>query len=138
MPIFNPGGTESTLVYDRNPGFERIVFGASGRGPAAEATLDTYTVPGGRKAIIDSAMFQIVRDAAAGAVSTCAWYLKVNSLVVSGLEARLTAVNDREWSAQALAINLIAGDVVDLTYLDSSTGGTCRILGTCSVTEFDA
>jgi len=140
-------GTPSAVArpdwYDRNPAMIWNTYNASGVAPHSLTTRWTYTVPTGKKALLEQAMTYIMRSTAA---TTLGWAsLKIWYQPSGGTNREMVYVDlyDNTVAAKTIshfsfAMVLLAGDVLTGTSADTSTGGTCNYTLTAKATEFDA
>jgi len=129
--------------YDRNPVNRAIDYNASAVGPHAVTDRATYTVPAGKKALVENISLLVMRD---GSPTTAgrAWAIAMiypgggagwTALSAIVLSATVGATDHAEVGTSAL---LQATDVIKLRTEDLSTAGTHFYALGLKITEFDA
>ncbi len=130
------------FYYDRNPLEKSLSYIATGVAPHPVTTRATYTVPAGKKAFITSAYAAVFVDAAkttlAQNYANVEATQNVGGVVLARAFARGTAIGSGETSAVGVQTLLSAGDAIQLTTIDQSTGGTAAYVASCTAFEFDA
>jgi len=129
--------------YDRNPVQRADSYLASDLAPHTETTRLTYTVPSGKKAMIEEISGRVLRTAAATTLGRARAKI---ALTPSGgsmkvlVEAKIlkNTVGDTDVQGFPASMTLLAGDRLDLITDDMSTGGTCDFHLSYKITEFDA
>jgi len=129
--------------YDRNPTSIQKLHADAGRSPHSETERWTYTVPSGKKALIESLYIKIMRATAA---SSAVLVLAAVQLGLGGgtnyyhwiAALRTNNVGDKDDIIIGQSIILNAGDVLRAISSDSSTGGTVDYYILAKITEFDA
>lgn len=136
-------GPQSANYYGRNPVVRTAEYDAQGVSPHAATTRNTYTVPTGKLAYVESLYCLVVRITAATAASRVG---AVCNLDPSGGEPAVdiirallltNAVGDNHGVVLASGGYLAAGDVLTLVTSDASTGGTVDYQVTRKLTEFE-
>jgi hypothetical protein len=129
--------------YDRNPSSQWLSYQANNVAPHSITQRWVYTVPSGKKAILEFAACYVRRSAAAttvGRVQVDIWITPSGGSVKKISLAQLLTNNvgdmDRMDLGQSLILN--AGDKIEGYSEDASTGGTTNILIAAKLTEFDA
>lgn len=133
----------------RNPFYDRGPVGIAGiftqvQAPVGNTVEWTYTVPSGRKAILDAATCASTRATAAGTAADVFMSIAITVFV----SAALVPISWMHWLDNAIAVLrqavhqgqpvLLAGDILNSRYADLSTGGTVNVAITAHLTEFDA
>jgi len=129
--------------YDRNPIQIVADFESWSAGPHTVTDRLTYTVPAGKRALLELAQVKLYRVTAA---TTAGIARIILALTPSGgsteyiLEAHIrgNTVGDKDSAEIASALILMAGDALVLKTVDPSTGGTIDYVGSYKITEFDA
>jgi hypothetical protein len=129
--------------HDRNPITTLYVYSAAGVAPHTTTPRWTYTVPSGKKAMIEFLHVRILRSAAA---TTAGKVTAAISITPSGgpsadiMVANILTnnVGDREALVSGATLTLLAGDKIAGYTSDASTGGTIDYVLACKATEFDA
>lgn len=145
MPRNNSGATAREAYYDRNPLTIALSSQVAATVPHSATVRETYTVPAGRKAYLESVQCSIVRRTAATAAGRPMAYC---ALIPSGqgsstplqafLDLSQNVAADRQDLTLSSSMQLGAGDRIDLATLDDSTGGTVAYFLAAKLTEFDA
>jgi len=137
-----PGGPRLNW-YDRNPACKVGVWSGSGVAPHAATQRLSYTVPSGKKAIIEVLECSVIRKTAATTAGVMQGYAVLTpyggpptTFLVAWIETNtVDARSDRFLGG---AVTLFAGDVLALKTLDLSTGGTGSYFQAYKGTEFSA
>jgi len=141
--VGTPSAVARPAWYDRNPISRVDSASADGVTPHGATDRLTYTVPAGKKALIEQADAKIWRQTAA----TTAGEVFVAFTVTPGggsqqfvmRDAFFTnAVNDSAKLSMSPNMTLKAGDVFTIATFDGSTGGTTRYRLGYKLTEYDA
>jgi len=128
--------------YDRNAASQNHFWEGADTGPHADTSRRTYTVPAGKKAMVEILQATVLRTAAATTLGYMeAWW----NLTPSGGTARCiirasiktNTVGDRHDMAVGGSVMLFAGDEIDGHTMDLSTGGTGYYFISYKITEFD-
>jgi len=129
--------------YDRNPLVKWLLYSAQGVGPHGMTTRWTYTVPTGRKTMLEALMAYLMRATAAttlGWASIQIWYQPAGGtdqeLVYLDLYDNTVAA--KTVSHLPFAVVLLAGDILRGVTADTSTGGACNYRIAAKATEYDA
>ncbi len=137
-------GTSSARAqsYDRNPIASGTVYNNQTFALGTLTTLLTYTVPAGRKALINSVFFhelQVSAGAPAG-VKVFRWVA-----TVGGTAANIVSIQINESLANARTMQnstpqalMAAGDGLTFLGQNGDTGGQLAVIAGSLVTEFDA
>lgn len=128
---------------DRNGTAQTIVYGANGVTPHAQTVRASYTVPAGRKAVVEASFCQMYRDnvaAPVNIVTASLYYTKSGGAAQQVLNA--FSGNNTLWSGdhvyEGWSLRLFAGDAITLYTSDASTGGTNTFNLFARATEYDA
>jgi hypothetical protein len=128
--------------HDRNPTSKTYYFCADAS-PHSITERFSYTVPSGKKAMVEVLSCRVERRTAATSPSSV---LAAFHFTPSGgtgnyiLRAIIYTnnVGDKEHQALGTTLILCTGDTIKAYTYDGSTGGTCEHLLTMKITEFDA
>jgi len=138
------GATARKEWYDRNPASKADSFGAT-LVPHAETVRKTYTVPAGKKAMVESLQARVIRVTAATAAGTpyASWRItpsggSVSSFLRALLITGQNAVKDEDKVSIGTTLTLFAGDKLEAATFDDSTAGTVYHYISYKLTEFDA
>lgn len=129
--------------YDRNPLSVFKSFNLAAVAPHVNTVRWTYTVPAGRKAMIESVMIETFRDAVAGAAGLFIGFIRY-AVGGAGGDAYVVARSNANTLGAESRINesqggiMFAGDVLTGETVDGSTGGTVLYMVNAKITEFDA
>lgn len=129
--------------YDRNPTIGHISYEDVGIGPHSETIRGTYTVPTGKKAVIESIWIEITRfEVATSAGRTFGRVMYSTDGAVWKSIARAEVV-DRTMFAKATFYGqnlgiLDTGQSLRFTTFDGSTGGYCSYAIIVKLQEFNA
>jgi len=129
--------------YDRNPGDRVGEYLGIDVAPATDVERLSYTVPTGKKAMVEFIQATIIRSAAATTVGRVYAHWSVTP---SGGSVKVimrtfiigNAVGEKSDLVGGATITLLAGDALRGHTQDWSTGGTCHFNLTYKITEFDA
>lgn len=140
MKISLPGQARANAL-DRNPTDVNQNY-SNTLAPHVTTTRWTYTVPAGRKCLVELVNSRIMRITAAAPAGYADVAISLGNvlayLALAELNSGDNAIGVRESkyiTAQAL---LLAGDVLQAQTADGSTGGTIGYLASFKGTEFDA
>ena len=129
--------------YDRNAASRADTYTGQQLAPHALTTRLTYTVPAGKKAIVELLQVKCVRRTAATTVGLVYAYATITPS--GGSEKEIldsylfgNAVGDKDGQALQGTLVLCTGDVINMKTYDGSTGGTVDYFLAYKVTEFDA
>jgi len=141
-------GTPSAVArpdwYDRNPIPTNLYWDAE-TGPHAATERWTYTVPSGKKALVE--VLQCVVKRTVAATTPLTPYTRISYTPSGGTERSLltaillsaeNAVKDKMESGIGATLTMFVGDRIRAMSADAGTGGTCFYLAAGKVTEFDA
>jgi hypothetical protein len=144
MVRFQGGQPARSAWYDRNPTTKVYNFYQT-QGPHAITQNWAYTVPAGKKAIVELAQLKIKRSTTPspmGAVYACIKVTPSGGSIATVLYADLlvgtAAIGDADSAQLQGTLALSTGDMIQAADVDSSTGGTVEYSETMKVTEFDA
>lgn len=113
-------------------------FASAAVAPAGVTVRATYTVPANRRGIITAANIMLMRDGAPGVAGLAQIWIDVNSGArVPYVVDKTAAIGLCQHAAIGKNTTLIAGDVVNVTTFDNSTGGTYLFAGGFTIDEFD-
>jgi len=129
--------------YDRNPIVKADSYWAAAVSPHSETTRLQYTVPSGKKAMVEVLQAGMVQESAPTTPGRAAAFWTITP---SGgtekylLTADIVATAEGDSSIIGVGSSLIlkAGDVLKGKTYDSGSGGTKVILLSYKITEFDA
>jgi len=129
--------------FDRNPTAQSGGYVASSVAPHALTQRWTYTVATGKKAILQTAICIVQRDSVAsvlGAQSSYMRYIPSGGSAVRPLYAYNTSntLSAAQSNNIGATMALLAGDQIDGSTLDDSTGGTGFYLTSFQGIQFDA
>jgi hypothetical protein len=124
--------------YDRNPAIQHVIYAATGVAPHGGTSRATYTVPSGKKAIVEAAHVAVTRQTAAAPVGLISFRLTIAGANLGSLYYMRNAVGDYEQLTDLTGGLFPAGTAFDLDTTDASTGGTCAYHGGVKIMEFDA
>lgn len=128
--------------YDRNPRTGMLTVNIANVAPHGLTLRATYTVPGNKKAWLDSIWTHIVRSAAA-APSQVALIRVTETTSFSGAQVAFFnyftsgAVLGTQSAILANDGFLASGDNIQVSTIDGSTGGSCDYDFSVKYTEFD-
>jgi hypothetical protein len=119
------------------------VYSAAGVAPHTVTARWNYTVPSGKKAMIEFLHVRILRSTAA---STAGKVTAAISITPSGASSNdvmvanilTNNVGDKDALVSGATLTLLAGDKIAANTSDASTGGTIDYVLACKATEFDA
>lgn len=141
MRITFPVGRSSEML-DRNPTTFGKYYEATGVAPHILTGRGTYTVPAGKRAIITSVMLGATRATAAAPLGEVDINFKINPGGLTQYVLKLKHINNTVNAdlARYMGCQLFmeAGDVAEITTIDTSTGGTMDYYAGFTYTEFDA
>ena len=123
--------------YDRNAASVSGNYGAT-VGPHAVTTRFTYTVPTGKKCLIEAAYSSIIRASAAGTLGVIALYAGTNTVRAMNLYVYNNTVNTYYSDKAVTQLTVYGGASYYAVSADTSTGGTSEIIIQFNGTEFDA
>jgi len=140
-------GTPSAVArpdwYDRNPVSRVDYYWGSGVAPHGVTTRLSYTVPSGKKAMVEVLVLKVRRNTAATTLGIARASLILtpsggapDNFMDACIVNNTVDVKDG-WSIGA-SLALITGDLLEFTTYDGSTGGTCDYWLSYKITEFDA
>lgn len=129
--------------YDRNPVSQGKSYSATGVAPHADTQRWTYTVPNGKKVMLETSLAQVVRITAAAPVGLAKAAvnltpLSVTSVFTTGVFHNKNGVGDSENAFMGCGAQLQAGEIIEARTQDGSTGGTMLYNIQVKLTEFDA
>jgi len=141
--VGTPSAVARPAWYDRNPISRIDHYWGLTVAPHALTTRLTYTVPAGKKAILEALQVRCIRRTAAttvGLVYAVAYITPSGASEKELLDCYLFTNNVGDKDGQALqgTVTLFAGDVLGLKTYDGSTGGTVDYFLAYKLTEFDA
>lgn len=136
-------GSARAAWYDRSPATRADGYSTGAVAPHSATVRVSYTVPTGKKALVELILTSLERDGAPGAAGAAAALARVTP----GTGSQIAILISRDQSAtvgaqkvQSLAgsFTLKAGDLLELVTVDGSTTGTYQYDLASKVTEFDA
>jgi len=140
-------GTPSAVArpewYDRNPASTVSGWGGTNVAPHAATTRASYTVPSGKKALLEFLKVWVRRTTAATTAGNpkATWYVyPAGAGFVDLLRAEIftNGVGDKDIAYAFAALVLCTGDELRLISIDDSTGGTMDYWSAAKLTQFDA
>jgi hypothetical protein len=154
-PILSITGSDSSINkpsqvvarpawYDRNPNSQAWSISYN-QGPHSESTDVQYTVPSGKKAMVEILQALVIRTTAATTPGspTAAWKLTPNGasikmIINCGLDTSENSPKDKLSLSIGSTMMMFPGDKIQSSTLDGGTGGTCTYILNMKITEFDA
>jgi hypothetical protein len=129
--------------HDRNPLTKGLIYSANLVAPHADTVRWTYTVPAGKKALIEQAQVAVLRSGAATAVAVVRAYVQATTLdvgtsILAYAAHHNIAANVQDGQVAGGTIMLAANQVLEGKTDDPSTGGTNTFMVSAKLTEFDA
>lgn len=129
--------------YDRNAVERGGSFTGGAVAPHATTARFTYTVPSGKKFLLEAAVANIVRSAAAAVAGTIECFVRVLLQAATSTYAPFSTelrngVGDGVQQTESLQLVCLAGTSVTGFTGDSSTTGTVNYVVSYKGTEFDA
>lgn len=142
MRQFN-GPTARPQPGDRNPITSANQYFAAGVAPHGPTARINYTVPAGKKAILNYVSVEMLRATAAAPVGLWMAYTRVTPISLNNsrpvnLQALTNGVGDRLNFSLGCNQVLLATEVFDAVSQDASTGGTVNYSISYGATEYDA
>ena len=128
--------------YDRNPSAKAQVSHQFSTAPHSSTTRWTYTVPGGRKAYVESISVETIRSVVATTPSD--FFADVNgtfggvTIYLMRIDTWTNAVGDGKAVYGSSGGLMLAGDSLSGEDSDASTGGLVSFIADAKVSEFDA
>jgi len=141
--VGTPSAVARPAWHDRNPIPSWQSYEAAGVAPHGATTRWTYTVPAGKKAIMEYAFLSLTRSGAPTTVGTAFCFLYYqpsggSSHILYDASLRDATVGNVKEIASPTSLMLNAGDAVRGYTQDTSTGGTIDYILNVKFTEFDA
>lgn len=125
--------------FDRNPLEVNLSYNSANVAPHASTIRSTYTVPVGRKFLIDTARVLAMVETVATGRGRPGIYVQLSSNLYVVFALLLTnLVGDSKNEIIGSGITLLAGDTVSLITSDNSTGGSLTYVGSLHGVEYDA
>jgi hypothetical protein len=129
--------------YDRNPSQVLLWWTVNNQAPHAETVRWTYTVPSGKKAMLEALDGLICIITAATTAGRRSIYVKltrpsVGSAFIFNLQILTNNVGDVQTKGLGTSLLMLAGDILEGYTSDGSTGGTADYRLMAKITEFDA
>jgi hypothetical protein len=129
--------------YDRNPVEKALVYTAATVAPHADMTRWTYTVPSGKKFMLQTGLCTIYRDAAAAVAGQGSARVRVtpsggSTCVISAADVWVVTYGAGETRVAGTNVVVLAGGVMDAVSSDGANGGSCQIRLTAQGVEFNA
>jgi hypothetical protein len=140
------GGTESGRLawYDRAPTMSNKNYQAA-VGPHGATSRFTYTVPAGKKAIVEILSVRLQRETVASPAATASIYItytpsggSASVAVICVLYSTKNAIGDLDKDDLGTTFTMNAGDAIECRSSDGSTGGTISYMAFAKVTEYEA
>ncbi len=141
MNIQYPTGSMNQPL-DRNPVMKFLEGAAVGVGPHTPTQRASYTVPAGKKAMLNALQLDVIRATAATTAGPVSAY--VNFLIGGGGNNSIgptmykNAINDSDLMRLSIGVVMSAGDALRVYTADGSTGGTVTYAWGAILTEYDA
>lgn len=131
------------MPWDRNPQAIRQSAAIPNLAPHAATIRWSYTVPTGRKAILNHIFLMLMRASAPTTNGRVQGLIRItpsggSALTVLSLHLFPGNVGEVSVASSAPQTLLSAGDTVDYLTADGSTGGGVDYVGAALLTEFDA
>jgi hypothetical protein len=129
--------------YDRNPSSKAQYFETGGISPHALTERWSYTVPAGKKAMVELLQVKVERRTAATTPGQAQAYVFITPYGGS-TRYMLNAViwtngaGDKDVQTITGTLALYQGDVISGQTQDTSNGGTCYYFLSYKISEFDA
>ena len=123
--------------YDRNAASVSGNYGAT-VGPHAATTRFTYTVPSGKKCVVEAVYAHILRQTAATALGIVQLYSGTNTVRSVNLAAYNNTVYSYYPDKATTQLTVYGGASFTAVSADAGTGGTNEIIIQFNGTEFDA
>jgi len=141
--VGTPSAVARPAWHDRNPASTVSGWGGSGVAPHSVTTRASYTVPSGKKALLEFLKAWVRRTAAATTAGNpkTTWYVyPAGGGTVDLLRAEIftNGVGDKDITYAFAALVLCTGDELRQTSSDDSTAGTMDYWGAAKLTQFDA
>lgn len=118
-------------------------FFSAGIGPHASTQRFTYTVPAGKKCLVESVQAMYLRETVAAPVGLFSALVQVNLLAVTAIDLATTISLNNTVGATDRAIvapqsTIIATSLLQAFTADAGTGGAVTYLLTAKALEFNA
>ena len=136
MRVGFPGGPRLEW-YDRNPLSKNPSYEGS-VGPHAAVDRASYTVPTGKKFLLENSMVHMDRDVEATTPGWAGVEILARDAVLIYATIRTNVVGDKAKMNVGRSVIMRAGEVVRISSFDLSTGGTIRYDSSFHGIEFDA
>jgi len=129
--------------YDRNPITKIFNYNGANVAPHAITQRFTYTVPAGKKAIIEAALVYFYKRTVQTTLGLVGAYIDVNlggagAQVLLSQEMYTNNVGDKDHTELGTTMLLSAGDIIRGFTFDLGTGGGVTYILAVMVTEYDA
>jgi len=130
--------------YDRNP-VQKVGNYIGTHGPHSTVERLSYTVPAGKKAMVEILLVMVRRQTAAATpgIAQCICQLtpsggSITSILYALLRAEFNAAKDVMLLSIGTSMTLLPGDKLSFSTSDGSTNGACDYEMMYKATEFDA
>jgi len=130
--------------YDRNPASKCDQY-QNTLSPHGQTVRLTYTVPAGKKAMVELLQADVFRRTVAttAAYPSSSWNLtpsgeSIKYILLSTLTPEQNAIGDKDYRELGATLALFPGDKVEGITVDGGTGGTAMYYLSYKITEFDA
>lgn len=140
MIILYPNG-QSPSFLGQHPKNVSIGWIGNGIAPHANTSRVSYTVPAGKRALIQACLGTTIRDTVAAPIGRFGLFVERDDgvspdtiLSLTSLANTIGANNQLSYADQSY---MKAGDIVTIWTGDLSTGGTVSYFAHVSITEFD-
>jgi len=129
--------------YDRNPAPAAQFYSGSGVAPHSATVRWTYTVPAGKKAMVEFIECAVWRRTAATTAGSSRGFIQYtpqggSTVVLLRAEVNTLTLGDKDCVTTGQALVLKAGDALEAITEDLATGGNCDYILNVKITEFDA
>lgn len=136
------GVEPASIVVDRDPS-NVVIMVSLQLAPHTLTIRDTYTVPAGRSAFLNSIFLETYITTAPSSVGSTRIVVTLNQTTLGvghifELYRHTNAVDAEKSGSISPEFLLVAGDVVRILTIDNSVGGNVRYNASVIFTEFDA
>lgn len=142
MQINSPSSSRAAW-YDRNPAIIQETYNANTVAPHTTTARWVYTVPSGRKALVEMFFVQAIRSTAAGTLGAQLGGIVLDAPTgTSYIQYREFFYDNTVWTNNTNVVTsslaLLAGNEFYSQTEDQSTGGDFNYVLTMKATEYDA
>jgi hypothetical protein len=137
--IIANGPSQAGIInwYDRSP-TEQVSEAFLQNTVPGNATAASYTVPKGRKCMMELLQVILTRNTVAAPVGTAQIFWRLNSVPILFAELLTNIIGDHVSNSVGGTMCLLPGDLLEGLYTDNSTGGTIDYFWSMKGIEFDA